>query len=534
LEESTAVFKASGFPRLIRWVCIGYFVLVLVLVVLVAPSVTFYQKIDAIVSNGLLYVLCGAVLMVLMLIGARLVGRTRFGEWLRCERTFGRVVVSAAILLFLLQVILVWCAGFTSGWDVSKLVDVSNPTSDGMVSYYSTFPNQLFLYGVFRRIAVLTALMGVHKTYAVLAIGGCFCVTTSILLVTLVARQVFGLKSAYLTNAISAVFIGLSPWVMVPYSDTYGTLCPALVLFFYVCIKRRTSRVAGVVFFSIIGYLIKPTAILVLVAVLLIEVCRLVAHWRGKVVSDGCESRADMLGHHWAAVLRLSLIAVLSVVLAAVVASLVEVGGPKVDSDKSVSVAHYLMMGSNSDNMGGFSLQDYKYSKSFATSSERTAADLEMWRQRVADMGPVGTAKLAARKTMTAFSNGTFAWDGEGTFFVRVFGNNETVMSYFGIPGGCLETAPFRSVCQVIWFAMLLGMVFRCLDRKPTYAEVVMFAVLVMLGLFLTVFEVRARYLFLFAPFFVMLGTAGWCSAAKRCNAFFQAWGIFPANEGLA
>ena len=74
-----------------------------------------------------------------------------------------------------------------------------------------------------------------------------------------------------------------------------------------------------------------------------------------------------------------------------------------------------------------------------------------------------------------------------------------------------------------IWLALLLGCVLCGAARLPgcgqeSGAVGVMMLSIIGLTLFEWIFEARARYLFLYAPFYVLLGTYGWA----RMTAWFQ------------
>ena len=66
--------------------------------------------------------------------------------------------------------------------------------------------------------------------------------------------------------------IGLSPWFMVPYSDTYSIIFPITVLYNYTVKEKKWYNYLMIGLFSYAGYLIKPTAIIVLIAIAIVEI----------------------------------------------------------------------------------------------------------------------------------------------------------------------------------------------------------------------------------------------------------------------
>lgn len=165
------------------------------------------------------------------------------------------------------------------------------------------------------------------------------------------------------------------------------------------------------------------------------------------------------------------------------------------DTTKAKSVAHFLMMGANPESMGGFNGDDVNYTNSFTDPKERTAANIKEWLRRIEEMGPVGTAKLATRKTLTNFSDGTFAWEHEGRFYRHQLGNNSAIKAWYGIgeKGASINSGlSYELLCQMLWLVVLIGCA--CVPRNgASSTEKIMRLALLMLALFLMILRrVRA------------------------------------------
>lgn len=137
-------------------------------------------------------------------------------------------------------------------------------------------------------------------------------------------------------------------------------------------------------------------------------------------------------------------------------------------------------------------------------------------------MGPIGVAKLFVKKTINNYCDGTFWWEGEGSFYVEVKGDNQAIRDFYNIgyeknwtAGNSVNSTPFFMIAQGLWLFALAGCVLGFLRRCPTNGEAVAYVVVFALSMFLVVFECRARYLFLFAPYFVLLGALGWQACAR-------------------
>ena len=265
----------------------------------------------------------------------------------------------------------------------------------------------------------------------------------------------------------------------------------------YACVKRPRLRAALVGAFGAFGYFVKPTAIFVVVAILVAELLR------GKLVE-----RLRSAG----------VVGVGTTVLAFVLAAGIGVGTAQalssrtleLDPQRAFSATHYLMMGANEADGGGYSGTDVRLSWSYPTQSERTSAELDEWKRRLGQMGPAGTIRLLARKICTNFADGTLAWRKEGDFFMEVTGASDVIRWWLGVEPNYTTVPPYSFVAQPLWLLVLLGCIACALVRRPDPVTVAMLLSVAMLSVFLAIFECRARYLYLYLPYFCLLACLGW------------------------
>ncbi len=98
----------------------------------------------------------------------------------------------------------------------------------------SMYPNQLFLAGLFRRIYfLLTGVFGLdfYGYYFVLVLISTFCVFASVVFIGLIAKKIMPSFVALITFLCAVLFLGFSPWIMIPYSDTFAMITVCLTLF---------------------------------------------------------------------------------------------------------------------------------------------------------------------------------------------------------------------------------------------------------------------------------------------------------------
>ena len=142
-------------------------------------------------------------------------------------------------------------------------------------------------------------------------------------------------------------------------------------------------------------------------------------------------------------------------------------------------------------------------------------------------MGPVGLGRHLCKKLLTVYHDGTFAWGVEGNWYTKIVENINTRMApllqsvYY--PDGSRQEV-FKTGAQAFWIFVLLFTTvsgFMSLPaKKPAVVHVLKLTV-VGFTLFELLFEVRARYVFLYVPFFCILAALG----------FGALCGSFPKNQ---
>lgn len=445
---------------------------------------------------------------------------------LKRDKTFKRVVLIGTIIFIVLQLFIIAGARFIAGWDVWFITNIGDTTQ---IEYFSRYPNQLFLYGAFTGFAHFLQALGISNYYLGLICLSSLSVAACVPMTAYIAKRIAGHAVGYGAFFLSAVMCGLSPWIMVPYSDTFGMFFTVFILWCYVCLDKQvqnqdeqSSALAGVHvdacidvraccrwflmgFAVVIGYAIKPTVIFVFVAIVVIELIQWLASFASRS-SQTFQGSYD---------LRKTAIAIVAcafgVVLAFALTSIVKNSTYDVNENAAFSATHFLMMGANPVSGGVWSVSDVEFSDAANTPEERSRANLAEFKNRVMAMDLPQANLFLLKKLLTNFADGTFAWEIEGDFYTQIIGTNEVVLNFYGIsPDASLDNNTFAPLSQVLWLFVLVGCILIVLGRRPLKAETVIAFTLLMLSAFLMLFEARARYLFLYLPFFIILGTMGW------------------------
>lgn len=130
-----------------------------------------------------------------------------------------------------------------------------------------------------------------------------------------------------------------------------------MAFYFYISLKNRAMLKWGLVgFFSFFGMLIKPTTVIVLIAILVRELISSIA--------NKCN-----LGYLIKYCIPMLVITFLLSQLAGL--GVTRILNAELNKDLEVPMTHYLMMGMNVEKTGGNSAEDINYTTSFSTLDEK-------------------------------------------------------------------------------------------------------------------------------------------------------------------
>lgn len=439
--------------------------------------------------------------------------------------TLAALVATLALLCY--QAASFKYAGFYSGWDTGAIrgavllpspLSQSLPKDAGLYFYFSTYPNNIFLVIVLRAEEVIRqALFPWIAVRAFLAYVSIVLVSASFFIFTRISGRLLPRGPfPWIANAIFFVLVGLSPWYMIPYSDTYSLFFCTLML----CVATRTkpSLVAAIVLGVLggIAYNIKPTCIFVVLAT--------IVAW---LLTDLRRGTA-------ASVLKRVGAVIASLILTLCIVSLA-VGSLGITWNKNArfGMTHFAMMGLNKETDGVFSQQDVNASIAEPNVDARKQMNLRVIRERLAAYGPAGLLRHEGKKTLVSFNDGTFAWTAEGHFFLMPhhgsFGEKTNFFRSYIYPKGYYKGPNFYTVfCtveQTLWLVCLAGIPLCLLARRAGQPAgrhaaqgsdagartswVIMIFTIGAMALFLMVFEARSRYLYLYSGYFVLVGVHG-------------------------
>lgn len=485
--------------KLVKYSYIGLMGLVVLICLFFAGMEYAYKK--AFNMPSFLYFIIGiAVIVVLGLIAGLIEKHSR------SEKAETIIVIAVSALWFGLSIIAAHFYYFISGWDVRAVTDTAIAIASGdslelYNPYFSICSNNIFCTCLFAIVIKLGFLLGYNNAHFLLVIFQCFTTASSGALLFFSIRKLSGRKDvAYLSWFIFLILCGLSPWVVVPYTDTIGLFFLSIVLFLYAFDKL--SVLLG--FFLITGYYIKPCVLIFGIAVAITHAPELIK----QIKKNHTESKEK----------NKKLILKMAMILGGIVLGFVfvkvstKVCKIEIDSDRSFGVAHYVMMGLNEERNGAWLQEDQTYSLSIADPKERTRENIRVSFERVRNKGFFGMMKHFSKKALTSYNDGSFAWGEEGSFFdTQIWTGHEKIEDVFRgfyYPSGKRYNL-FLNAVQSVWMGVLLFSLIGGFGENDQKVSAMMLTLIGAL-LFELLFEPRARHLFSVLPIIFYVASKGY------------------------
>lgn len=493
---------------------LGVFLLLVVLHTVFSPLYGAYRY-D---TSAVLVVSAVLLLAVapLTLVLARVAGPLEVRPWTRRASV---VAVIGAIFYTQLQV--GWAIRVSPGWDASMVAGIGERLALGLPDdpvqqfYVAAYPNNALIVAVLHLWDSLSVATGHLDLWASGVVLVALAMTSAVTLAYLAARRMGGPVPAYVTLGLALVFVGLSPWSAVAYSDTLTMPFPALLLWLF-SIEREQHRRGTAVraslwtamgAASVVGYALKPTAVFALAAAVVVALVLAARPGRRR----------------WRILALCTTMLVAGAVVASLfVAQLVARYGLEPATDATtqrLNISHFLKMGAqqrpgvHNDYFGAYREEDVAETRSIPL-EDRTRVNVERYAERVAEMGPLGYARFLERKLVWTVGDGSFfAW-GEGgmaidpTPFLVNDPASARIQRWFGLHGD--RYADTFSLWQGTWLIVLLLVAAPAATRGRDElgpAQTMARLSLLMLVAFLLLFEARARYLYLYVPYFLVLAS---------------------------
>lgn len=435
----------------------------------------------------------------------------------KCENIY---LLFATILLLSLQLVIVWNVVFRTSWDPGAVWYGAHYVSMGdsagiesMAYYFSVYPNNLILVFIYSCILKLNILIGspISNGTMLLAFFQCFLISITGILFFKAAKRVVGSKLAWIGYFFYFVLVGLSGWILIPYSDSTGLIFPILIFYIYIVLKE-TQKVKKkylgnffVMFLGYIGFQIKPMAAIVLIAIMVIEVFNFLSQRITKKQVD----IKELVKYIASGILGIGVAFI-------IVNSAIKSMDFPVETETVLGWQHHMMLGLNKDTNGGYSQEDFDYSTSFATSEEQHEAEYAEIKQRLNNFGVLGYLEHFVKKSSRNYFDASFGWGGIGdSFYTEIFSERDNAwcpilrsLYYDNNEENLYKYQWFLR--QLLWYMIIFSMIFATWnkERLEDKKKVLILAVLGLM-LYLQIFEAHPRYMFTFVPLYIIVAGMG-------------------------
>ncbi|MBP5633921.1 glycosyltransferase family 39 protein [Candidatus Saccharibacteria bacterium] len=442
------------------------------------------------------------------------------------ERRDYKIINIVSIVLFIGMIYIALNTFFQPGWDAgvvtgsarrSALMMFGNEQNTLAGKYFSHWPNNHFL------LLIETLLFKIDNGFGIVSgdnglmiLVGFQCllmVITGNVMFRIIHKKTKSKKFAWIGWGIFVILLALSGWLLVPYTDVMAICFPVLIYYSY--LKKEESKKHKIWWWVLIGalsyfgYKMKPTAIIMLIAILAGEFVFGIAKKEKGRLKEMAKGGAALLA---------------SVVVSSFAFSMAfKLTKVEVDNNYNMGVLHMLMMGLNKESNGVWSESDVYISEHFQDDAAgRKAAQKEEIAKRLSEFGFGGLLEHGKRKALTIFNDGTFAWGNEGNFYAITYPLRNEKMGAFlrDVTYHTGEKYKVKAtVQQAVWLFVLLFSALGILLKKDKNLTILIIS-LVGIILFNFLFEARARYLFVFAPVFIIVATFVLQNVTERLATF--------------
>lgn len=428
--------------------------------------------------------------------------------------------LAVSLVFLVLQVLWVRSYYFQTGWDAGTVMKSAVILANGESLqdynwYYSVYPNNLVLLLLYSNEIRLFRWLHIVPSFGIVLVQCLLSWASGLLLYGTTRNMLKDEKAAMAAWGLYVLLVGLSPWVSIPYSDSTALIFPIAILYLYTRQKqqkgwKKACLWGAIGLLTMLGYHIKPQVAIATIAICGIELWnglfRLRACLRNK--STWCGAASFMVAFCLAA---------------ALVNAGIETLPLEINSEQTLDITHWWMMGMNDgETNGAFNQEDRDFSCSIPDRAERKQANIEEALRRIQKMGPSGFLNLMHCKVLTNYNDGTFCWGGEGGFYVEPLADQNLPWAPVAqkLYGGTLTEeslgegsmfALFYKAEWVLWMSILMcGALGALLGLKKLRTQTAA-AMLSILGLtlFEQLFEARARYLYSYTPVYILLAAVG-------------------------
>ncbi len=429
------------------------------------------------------------------------------------------------VAIFVIQFIIALNVYADCGWDCGTLIETATQLHKGEDFYRYYFelnPNNILIVLIFKMIFTIIGCFYTIKNYMIIVvIFNLILIDIAFLATITITNKVLGKNVEKLVMLLMLPLIVFSPWMIIPYSDTFTVAIPVVLFYLYMKVKEEKKSIhkylliALIGILCIVGYYLKPTTIIILIAIMICEILLT------KIDKNEIKTKVK----EYVIMMTIFLLAVIISFSIIKLWDNIELGQyiSKDNREKnSLVMTHYMMTGLNQIPVEGTDKvlygvvngPDFIGTTSQEGKKAKTEYNLTVIRQRLNYYGIIGYIKFIYNKANWILSDGTFFYGTEGQFFTSdTYSKNavsEILKPYFQLNTQQYTTIT-ANIMQVSWCVVLFGLVFSINKKKEDnrkQIEILKFSVIGII-IFILMFEGRARYLINYVPIFIIVSAYG-------------------------
>ena len=244
--QKKSIWNKEIINKLIKIISIIMFAFVLLIMLFVDTRVEYNYRNDVKLDNYIFFLAIFLILAIFLVTKKLLRNKQEKIQKIIniIESKTTLIIIILFLLLVAFQILMVRNLYFETTWDVEHLVNTvknfvetgvfENNSYIGTYPYFSIYPNNMFLANIFALISKFSMIFGEQYMYITLMIVGVILVDISGILTIKTIGNFTDKKIYKIIGMIGFMaFIGVSPWILVPYSDTYSILFPIAILYNY-------------------------------------------------------------------------------------------------------------------------------------------------------------------------------------------------------------------------------------------------------------------------------------------------------------
>lgn len=433
------------------------------------------------------------------------------------EKTLNKVSVIINTVAFVLMVVFAvimrtkyYLDEETYSWDFGMVCDTAlqyaknSDTLPVNPETLSRYPNNhciiYFLYYIFKFINYIFPNMP-YSGYSITAIIiNCIFIEAAVVITLLLAKKLLSYRKAFLCGCLINSCIPIYAYSPFYYTDTLSMPFVVGLLYVYVCFlktEEKYRKILLTILFSVlavIGFEIKATVIFIVAAVILDMIFR---ERSLKVLKSNCKYITAIF----------LLFVLLNGLLSGIYSKTFKITQDDYEQYK-YPVTHWIMMSLNPDGTGSWTQSDDFITRNAGNYDDKIKANIKEIKHRIDTLGFAGIVKhIFYTKGFRTWASGTLSAD----YFLSINPVYPNILhEFFGISGKYHAVYVTASMLY-LFILMLLILVssIKCYIEKSFDKMTIIFTPILMLALFLMIWESNSRYILNMIPLMIIAGVYG-------------------------